>query len=191
MLKLNNPTTTSPSNADPAPLPERRRSTFREPAAEVDLGLFGLPRRDPVVDDVPDLAVPPAVAEPSDVADAPMSPHIDGATVVVTVADEPDSVDVPRATDGPEATDVVQATDVVEPTDVVEASEGPDSTEIPEMTDTPDSTETPVAPAPVAPVAPDVAVVAPSQQRARHRADRAGNRRATGNGSFRGAPTAH
>ena len=56
MLKLKNPKTTSPSNADLAPLPERRRSTFREPAAEVDLGLFGLPKGDPEVDDVPDLA---------------------------------------------------------------------------------------------------------------------------------------
>ena len=170
MLKLNNPTTTSPSNADSAPLPERRRSTFREPAAEVDLGLFGLSKRDPVVDGVPDLAVPPAVAEPSDVADAPMTPHADEATVVVEVADEPESVDALEATDGPEATDVVETTDFVG------ASESPDSTETPVVT---------------APVAPDVAVVAPSQQRARHRADRAGNRRATGNGSFPGAPTAH
>lgn len=169
MLKLKNPNTTSPSNADLAPLPERRRSTFREPAAEVDLGLFGLPKGDPELDDVPDLAVvpagPPAVAEPSDVAAVPMTPHADEPSEVIAPADESEAVEIPKMTDGPDAIEI------------------PDAIE--DTTESPDSIETPAV---AAPVEPDV--VTPSQRRARHRADRAGNRRATGS-SFSVALPAH
>ena len=171
MLKLKNPKPTSPSNADLAPLPERRRSTFREPAAEVDLGLFGLSKGDPEVDDVPDLAVvpagAPAVAELSDVAVAPMTPHADEASVVSAPVDEPADVEIPEMTDAPDVTESPDAT------------ETPDVTETPDLPESPDPTETP-----------DVPVVTPSQRRARHRADRAGNRRATGS-SFRVALPAH
>ena len=100
MLKLKTPQTNSPSNADLAPLPERRRSTFREPAAEVDLGLFGLPKQRPEVDDAPDLTVAPAVAEASDVAPAPMTPDADAAPVRSVVADEPASIEIPRVDRG-------------------------------------------------------------------------------------------
>ena len=140
MLKLQNSQTTSSSNGDPAPLPERRRSTFREPAAEVDLGLFGLPKGEP-----------------------------EG-------ADELESVDVS------------ELTDAVEATDVVEASASQDSPDVPDATDVPDASETPAV---TAPVSPDAPVAAPSQRRPRHRADRAGNRRATGSSAFRAALPAH
>ena len=76
-----NPKTNSPSNVDLAPLPERRRSTFREPAVEVDLGLFGLRKGDPEVGEVTDGAVVPPVAEVPDVAPAPMTPDADAAPV--------------------------------------------------------------------------------------------------------------
>ena len=64
----------------------------------------------------------------------------------------------------------------------------PDAPEPPTSSETPDSIETPDV---TAPVAPDVPVAEPSQRRARHRADRAGNRRATGSSSFRVALPAH
>ena len=89
---------------------------------------------------------------------------------VVAVADESEALDVPEATEAPAS------------------SEATETVEAPEPVGVPDSTETPAAPAPVAP---DVPVVAPSQRRARHRADRAGNRRATGSSSFRVALPAH
>jgi hypothetical protein len=170
VLKLKNPMTNSPSNVDLAPLPERRRSTFREPAAEVDLGLFGLPKGDPEVGEVNDAAVVPPVGEVPDAAEAS---------------------EIPEAGHVPEASDVVEAIDVPEASDVPDASEFPEATETletPEAVDVPDSTETPVATAPVAPEGP---VVTPQQQRARHRADRAGNRRATGSSAFRVVLPAH
>jgi hypothetical protein len=64
VLKSKTPKTKSPFTNDLAPLPERRRSTFREPAAEVDLGLFGLPERELEAVDGSD------VADATDVVDA-------------------------------------------------------------------------------------------------------------------------
>ena len=124
VLKLMTPKTKSPSNADLAPLPERRRSTFREPATEVDLGLFGLAK-----------------------------------------GGDPEAADV---TDVEAEADVVVTPDVASTTHVADAAVTTDTLELPVVAD-----------------APDAPVVEPSQHRARHRADRSGNRRASGGSSLR------
>ncbi|GAA1768643.1 hypothetical protein [Agromyces humatus] len=160
MPKIKTPKTKSQPNPDLAPLPERRRSTFREPAADVDLGLFGLAKGDP------ETAVTTDLADATDVVDVSAIAVASNVVDVSAIAGASDVAAAPLAAERPDTAELSAASDEPEPADEAGPADGPGPTEVPEA-------------------APVEAAAGPSQQRARHRADRAGNRRPSGSSSFR------
>ncbi|MCD2443576.1 hypothetical protein LQ757_14955 [Agromyces sp. SYSU K20354] len=168
MPKIKKSKTKSQPNTDLAPLPERRRSTFRAPAADVDLGLFGLGVGDRETAVTPEVVGPSAIAEASDVAAEAEADERVEEVELSAVADEPEPVEVA------EPVVVAELAQIAEPAEPEAAEPDAPEPEAPE----PEVAE-PDAPEPDAPVA------TPSQHRARHRADRTGNRRASGGSSFR------